>query len=126
MNSTLGTIALVEDEELIRSMIEINLESEGFHVESFERGEDLLNHPNLTSFRAFVLDLMLPGISGKEVTHELREMDIQRPVMMVTAKGDLDECIRNLNNGADDYLVKPFDMKELIARVHVLIRRDRL
>jgi two-component system alkaline phosphatase synthesis response regulator PhoP len=124
MNLTFGTIALVEDEELIRSMIEINLESEGFTVESFERGEALLNHQNLHMFSAFILDLMLPGISGKEVTYELRQRDIHRPVMMVTAKGDLDECIRNLNNGADDYLVKPFDMKELIARVHVLLRRN--
>ena len=117
-------VVVLEDEELIRSMIQINLESEGFEVETFENGEDLLAHKRIPQVDMFVLDLMLPGISGQQVTEKLRAMGVHRPILMVTAKSDLEACVSNLDTGVDDYLVKPFDMKELIARVHVLLRRD--
>jgi len=124
MNSKPKVIAVLEDEELIRSMIQINLEGEGFQVLAFENGEDLLAHKEVPYFDVFILDLMLPGISGQGVTIQLRERGVHRPILMVTAKAELEDCVSNLDKGVDDYLVKPFDMKELIARVHVLLRRD--
>ncbi|PIE03875.1 MAG: hypothetical protein CSA81_00065 [Acidobacteria bacterium] len=116
-------IAILEDEELIRSMIQINLENRGYAVEPFSSGEDLINHQNAEFFDLYVLDLMLPGLSGREVTERLRKAGVHNPIIMVTAKSDVDSCLRNLSQGADDYLMKPFDMDELIMRIEVLLRR---
>jgi len=124
MSNDQKRVILLEDEELIRSMIQINFEREGFLVTAYETGEELLQDKHLAQTDIFVLDLMLPGISGQEVTRRLRDLGIQRPILMVTAKDDMEACVTNLDKGVDDYLVKPFDMKELVARVHVLLRRD--
>jgi DNA-binding response OmpR family regulator len=115
-------VLLVEDEEAIRDAVAAYLEREGYWVTSVVDGEAALNEFALHRFDMVVLDLMLPKIAGEQVCSEIRnKSDV--PIIMLTAKGELDERIAGLELGADDYLVKPFSPRELIARIKVLLRR---
>ena len=118
-------IAIVEDEELIQTMMRINLEKEGFNVSCFSDGESFLELIEDEHYDIILLDIMLPGISGKDVIVQLRKENIYTPVLILTAKSDVDSRVEFLNIGSDDYLTKPFNMSELIARVNALIRRSR-
>ncbi len=118
-------ILIVEDENPLVLLLTYNLEAEGFIVESSERGDDaelrlLENPPDLV-----ILDWMLPGIPGIEICRRLRAREATRtlPVIMLTARGEEGERIRGLSVGADDYVVKPFSVPELMARVRALLRR---
>jgi len=120
-------ILIVEDEAALALLLTYNLEAEGFQVERAERGDEAElklaeNQPDLV-----ILDWMLPGVSGLEVCRRLRARDATRdlPVIMLTARGEETERVRGLSVGADDYLVKPFSVPELVARVHALLRRAR-
>jgi two-component system, OmpR family, phosphate regulon response regulator PhoB len=120
-------ILLVEDETDVALLIRYNLEAEGYVVESVARGEEAelrlaQNPPDL-----LILDWMLPGISGIEVCRRLRARETTRnlPVIMVTARREESERVRGLAVGADDYVVKPFSVIELMARVYALLRRSR-
>jgi two-component system, OmpR family, alkaline phosphatase synthesis response regulator PhoP len=119
-------IAFLEDDELIQNMVTINLEQEGYQVHSFSTGEALLQDVQRELFDLFILDILLPDISGIEVLQELRESSIQShvPVLMLTVQQKTQDKIVALNSGADDYLCKPFNMEELLARVKALIRRS--
>lgn len=86
-------------------------------------GPDGLHMAGTDTYDLVILDVMLPGMDGVEVCRELRTYDVQTPVLMLTAKGTVDDRVRGLNAGADDYLVKPFAMEELLARVNALLRR---
>lgn len=124
-------ILVVEDEETLSLLLAYNLESEGFTVECVERGDEadlrlIENPPDLV-----ILDWMLPGVSGLEICRRMRARQATRglPVIMLTARGEEAERVRGLSTGADDYIVKPFSVPELIARVRALLRRtnpDRL
>ncbi|TEB08650.1 Alkaline phosphatase synthesis transcriptional regulatory protein PhoP [Pelotomaculum schinkii] len=116
-------ILVVEDEESIRRFITLNLSAVGYEVGEAETGEKALTM--LRSFRpdVTVLDLMLPGISGFEVCQQIREMMPETLVIMLTAKGQDTDKILGLELGADDYLVKPFNPFELIARIKAMLRR---
>ncbi len=117
-------IILVEDNDLIRSMIKLQLENEGFEVQDFSSAEQVPSPPgNICDL--IILDIMLPGQSGEEFLRNLREKGDNTPVMMLTVKNDISTRIHNLNKGADDYMTKPFNFKELLARVNALIRRSQ-
>ena len=120
-------ILVVEDESDLAVLLSYNLEAEGYVVESVERGDEAElrlaeNPPDLV-----ILDWMLPGVSGLEICRRLRARENTRtlPVIMVTARGEEAERVRGLMVGADDYVVKPFSVPELVARVHALLRRSR-
>ena len=120
-------ILIVEDESDLSLLLGYNLEAEGYVVESVERGDEAElrlaeNAPGLV-----ILDWMLPGVSGLEICRRLRARESTRtlPVIMVTARGEEAERVRGLSVGADDYVVKPFSVPELMARVRALLRRSR-
>jgi two-component system, OmpR family, phosphate regulon response regulator PhoB len=120
-------ILVVEDEIDVALLISYNLEAEGYVVESVARGEEAElrlaeNAPDL-----LILDWMLPGVSGIEICRRLRAREATRtlPIIMVTARREESERVRGLAVGADDYVVKPFSVIELMARVHALLRRSR-
>jgi two-component system phosphate regulon response regulator PhoB len=120
-------ILIVEDESDLALLLSYNLESEGYMVENVARGDEAElrlaeNAPDLV-----ILDWMLPGVSGLEICRRLRAREATRtlPVIMVTARGEEAERVRGLSVGADDYVVKPFSVPELMARVRALLRRSR-
>jgi two-component system alkaline phosphatase synthesis response regulator PhoP len=120
-------IAVVEDDRLIRNMVRLNLEKHDFQVQCFASGELLLECPDNEPFDLFILDILLPGISGLELLEKLGESRLYAgaPVLMLTVQSQVETKIKALEWGADDYLVKPFNMEELMARVKALIRRSQ-
>lgn len=119
-------ILLVEDEEGIRQTIEDRLHSEGHSVEALGDGQAGLERATGGGVALIVLDLMLPGLGGMQVCRKVRRAGVLTPVLMLTAKGQLRDRVEGLRAGADDYLVKPFAMEELVARVEALLRRDTI
>ncbi|MDO8964845.1 MAG: response regulator transcription factor [Coriobacteriia bacterium] len=115
-------ILLVEDERTIRDAVAAYLEKEGFWVTAVADGAAALEQAERKPFDLVVLDLNLPKISGEDVCRRLRDAS-DVPIIMLTAKGSEEERIRGLEIGADDYLVKPFSPRELVARVRALMRR---
>lgn len=118
-------IAVVEDNELIANMLKLNLEQDEFEVHCFPRGEELLERTGREFFDLIILDILLPGISGLKVLEKLRNTGFNAPVLMLTVEARVQDKINALDTGADDYLVKPFNMEELLARVRALIRRSQ-
>ncbi len=121
-----GLILLVEDNRGISEMVGEFLERRGYSVDYAADGVTGLHLAVSNSYDVIVLDLMLPGIDGIEVCRKLRQ-DAKKstPVLMLTARDTIEDKVTGLDAGADDYLVKPFEVKELEARVRALIRRDR-
>ena len=118
-------IALVEDDELIGTMIEMNLQQEGYEVrwaKDVAGGRAILREGR---YDAVLLDLMLPDGTGLDVARDLRGRGIGTPVLMLTVRGETPTKVAALDAGIDDYLTKPFDMEELLARVRALIRRGQ-
>ncbi len=118
-------VLLVEDEELIGEMVKLNLEQEGYAVRWLTDGGSVLDTLKETPFDLVVLDVMLPVKNGFEVAEALRKSDIGTPILMLTARAESESRVLGLDSGADDYLVKPFDMNEFLARVRALIRRSQ-
>jgi len=116
-------ILIVDDEPDLSEKLAAILEGENYAVESAHDGDDALNKIWNENHDLILLDIMLPKKNGLEVLQELREADISTPVLMLTAKGGVDNKVRGLNLGADDYLPKPFSIPELLARVRALLRR---
>ena len=124
MNGLSGArILLIEDEEKTARAIVSALETEGFAVSWAETGEEGFFLLNSEPFDALVLDWMLPGRTGLEVLKTLRAKDVKMPVLLLTARDALEDRIAGLDGGADDYLVKPFALAELAARLRALLRR---
>jgi len=117
-------ILLVEDEPGLALTVEDRLSAEGYRVEIARDGETGLGRAAAEPFDLVVLDVMLPKKSGFEVCRELREQRARVPVLMLTARGQIEDKVVGLKLGADDYLVKPFHMSELVARVEALLRRS--
>jgi two-component system OmpR family response regulator len=117
-------VLLVEDEERIASFVRKGLQAQGMVVDHFDNGDDgyaaALNAP----FDIVLLDIMLPGRDGLSILKNLRLKGITTPVIVLTARSELNERLEGLNLGADDYLVKPFYVDELIARIHAVSRRS--
>ena len=119
-------ILLVEDEVRVADFIRRGLAAEGWGVTHAEDGETALEMLADASFDAIILDLMLPGISGQEVCRKLRARANTTPVLMLSALDSTDERVAGLRLGADDYLPKPFEFDELVARLEALHRRSQL
>src|SRR5215471_2518098 len=116
-------VLVVEDEKKTASFIRKALQAEGFAVDVCHDGNDALATATTTSFDGIVLDIMLPGRDGLSVLRQLRERRNATPVLLLSARGEVDERVEGLNAGADDYLPKPFALVELVARVRALVRR---
>ncbi len=120
-------ILVVEDEQSLGMLLAYNLEAEGFTVERVERGDEAELRLTEMPPDLVILDWMLPGVSGLEICRRLRAREATRtlPVIMLTARGEEGEKVRGLSVGADDYVVKPFSVPELMARVRSLLRRAK-
>jgi heavy metal response regulator len=116
-------ILVVEDEKKTASFIRKALQAEGFAVDVCGNGDDALAAAAATPFDALVLDIMLPGRDGLSVLSQLRERKNATPVLLLSARGEVNERVAGLNAGADDYLPKPFIIAELVARIRALVRR---
>lgn len=116
-------LLVVEDEKKTASFIRKALQAEGFAVDVCGNGEDALTAATTTEFGGIVLDIMLPGRDGLSVLRLLRERKVTTPVLLLSARGEVNERVAGLNLGADDYLPKPFVLAELVARVRALGRR---
>jgi len=118
-----NTILVIDDDRNILAIIEMYLKKEGFEVVTCERGDTAIETFRKAAPSLVVLDVMLPGMDGWEVLAKLRE-ESAVPVIMLTAKGDTTDRIQGLDLGADDYMAKPFEAKELIARIKAVMRRS--
>jgi DNA-binding response OmpR family regulator len=116
-------VLVVEDEKKTAAFIRKALQSESFAVDVVGNGDDALAAAMATPFDAIVLDIMLPGRDGISVLKQLRARKNSAPVLLLSARGEVNERVEGLNAGADDYLPKPFELAELIARVRALTRR---
>lgn len=117
-------ILVIEDDKKIASFVIKGLKQNGFAVDHAANGEDGLHLALNTPYDAAVIDIMLPRLDGLSVVQELRNRKINLPVIILSAKASVDDRIRGLQSGGDDYLVKPFAFSELLARVQALIRRS--
>lgn len=118
-------ILLVEDDENISKIIKLYLEKEGFIVSCCEDGIEACEIFIKNKYDLVLLDLMLPGLGGHEVCQKIRETSAT-PIIMLTAKGSLEEKVKGLHIGADDYVTKPFEIHELLARIYAMLRRRTL
>lgn len=117
-------VLLIEDERDIADAIALNLREEGYYVDVALRGDDGLRLATTGEYELIVLDLMLPGVDGRDICRAVRKKS-QTPILMLTARAREMDKVLGLELGADDYLTKPFGMLELIARVKALLRRSR-
>ncbi len=122
--STKARILVVEDEESIRGGLCDVLVYHGWEPAAVESGEEGLERGLREKFDLVILDLMLPGLSGLDVCRRLREKIPSLPILMLTAKGSEDDVVKGLRCGADDYVTRPFSIRELVARVEALLRRS--
>jgi two-component system alkaline phosphatase synthesis response regulator PhoP len=118
-------ILLVEDEESLILTLQDRLTSEGYRVTVATDGETALDTATRTAFDCLVLDVSLPKKNGFDVCRDLRQRGVQTPILMLTARGQVFDRVLGLKLGADDYVTKPFEMAELLARVEALLRRAR-
>ena len=118
-----GNVLFVEDEEALRMTVGDRLRKEGYAVECAPNGEEGLVKATQLPFDLVILDVMLPKKSGFDVCREIREAGLITPILMLTARGQTSDKVNGLKIGADDYVTKPFNMLELMARVEALLRR---
>jgi two-component system, OmpR family, response regulator len=116
-------VLLVEDDERIIEFDPRGLHAEGYHVDVARNGRDALRRAVAPACQLIILDLLLPDLDGREVCRQLRAARVATPILMLTALDNLDDRVRGLRMGADDYLAKPFAFEELVARVQALARR---
>lgn len=116
-------ILIVEDDVRLAEALEYILKKENFFIDKVDNGEDGYYYAKNTEYDAIVLDVMLPKMTGFEVIKKLRKEGVATPTIMLTAKGETNDKVKGLDSGADDYLTKPFEPKELLARIRALTRR---
>lgn len=116
-------ILLVEDERALASAIKRILEKNGYRVDAVEDGQSAVDYAEAIEYQLIILDVMLPKMDGFEVLRILRRDKLRTPILMLTARSAVRDKVAGLNGGADDYLTKPFDTEELLARVGALTRR---
>lgn len=117
-------IGLAEDDLKIAGLVKRGLEESGYAVVAVSNGEEALQVFHTRQIDLVILDIMMPGLGGIEVCRRLREDNPELPILMLTALGSLDDKLAGFNNGADDYLLKPFHLKELLVRIEALLRRS--
>ena len=118
-------VLLVEDDTSTAKSIELMLKSEGYICDSTDLGEDGLEIGKIYDYDLIVLDLMLPDIDGYEVLRRLRAAKVRTPILILSGLSEPDKKVKGLGFGADDYLTKPFDKAELIARIQAIVRRSK-
>ncbi|MGA9767980.1 MAG: response regulator transcription factor [Blastocatellia bacterium] len=116
---------LVEDEPRVAHFIAKGLREQGYAVDTAQDGEEALYKASISEYDLIILDIMLPRINGFQVCNDLRGMGIKSPILMLTARDSVEDRVRGLDSGADDYLCKPFDFTELLARARALLRRAK-
>jgi DNA-binding response OmpR family regulator len=121
----MNQICLVEDEQKVSSFIRKGLEEQGYNVKIADDGETARELFKQDKFDLFILDVMLPDISGIDLCRHVREADSDVPILMLTALNQVHDKVLGLKAGADDYLVKPFHFSELLARIEALLRRNK-
>lgn len=117
-------ILIVEDELDLQNVLKKRLMAEHYSVDVCDNGQDAIDFIDMTSYDVIVLDIMLPGLNGLEILQKMRKQNNQTPVLLLTAKDSVEDRVKGLDLGADDYLVKPFAFDELLARLRVLTRRQ--
>ena len=118
-------VLLVEDDTATAKSIDLMLQSEGFVVDTTDLGEDGLEIGKLYDYDIIILDLMLPDIDGYEVLRRFRAARVNTPILILSGLSEQENKIKGLGIGADDYLTKPFDKRELVARIHAIVRRSK-
>lgn len=116
-------ILLVEDNEKMAELVFKGLSRDGFEIETVHNGYDALNAIRKSSYDIVLLDVVMPGLTGIEVCRKVRDLNIEIPIIMLSTKGDIDDKVKGLDIGADDYLPKPFSIVELKARMRAAMRR---
>src|SRR5262245_16707581 len=119
-------ILLVEDDSKIASFLVDGLHEAGFAVDAVTNGEDGLRMATMNSYDVAIVDIMVPRLDGLSLIGELRRRKVRTPVLILSAKRSVDDRVKGLQIGSDDYLTKPFALSELLARVHALLRRSNL
>ncbi len=117
-------ILIIEDEKLLANSIKAMLEAKGFQVEAVYDGISGAEYAELGVYDLLILDVMMPGMDGYQVTRQVRAKRCTTPILMLTAKSEIEDRIEGLNAGADYYLTKPFDSRELLACINALLRRQ--
>jgi two-component system cell cycle response regulator CtrA len=118
-------VLLVEDDQAMAKSIAMMLKSENFVVDTTDLGEDGLEIGKIYDYDIIILDLMLPDIDGYEVLRRLRDARVETPILILSGLSELDNKVKGLGFGADDYLTKPFEKRELIARIQAIVRRSK-
>lgn len=116
-------LLLAEDEKELSNALVAILKHSSYTVDAVYDGQDALDYILTSEYDGIILDIMMPGMEGTEVLKEIRAKGISTPVLFLTAKSEIDDRIKGLDLGADDYLTKPFDMGELLARIRAMTRR---
>lgn len=118
-------VLLIEDDSSAAKSIELMLKSEGYIVDVTDQGEDGLEIGKIYDYDIIILDLMLPDMDGYEVLKRMRAGKVNTPILILSGLAELDNKIKGLGIGADDYLTKPFDKRELVARIQAIVRRSQ-
>jgi DNA-binding response OmpR family regulator len=117
-------LLIVEDNQRLRNSIKLSLEEAGYVLDTAADGVEGQDLAELTPYDAIILDIMLPKRDGLEVCRNLRQQHLRTPIILLTARDTVDDRVKGLDSGADDYLIKPFSLDELRARLRALLRRD--
>jgi len=118
-------VLLVEDDSAMAKSIELMLQSDGFNIYTTDLGEEGLDLGKLYDYDIIVLDLNLPDMHGYEVLKKLRMSKVDTPILILSGMAEPDDKVKGLGFGADDYMTKPFDKRELVARIHAIVRRSK-
>jgi len=118
-------ILIVEDDKKVGGFLKRGLQEEQYAVDVCRNGNDALYMAQLNPYDVIILDIMLPGMDGFTVCREIRQKSILTPILMLTAKDEIEDKVTGLSEGADDYLTKPFSFEELLARIRALLRRSQ-
>ncbi len=117
-------VLIVDDDDEIRELLEFDIASSGYFVDSAKDGLEGLNKALNNTYDIILLDVMMPKMNGFEVCKNIRQAKLNMPILMLTAKGTIEDKTSGFDCGADDYLVKPFDIQEVLLRIRVLLRRN--
>ncbi|MBQ8459609.1 response regulator transcription factor [bacterium] len=126
MSEAQKRILIVDDDDEIRELLEFDIASSGYFVDTAKDGLEGLNKALNNTYDLILLDVMMPKMNGFEVCKNIRQAKLSIPILMLTAKGTIDDKTSGFDNGADDYLVKPFDIQEVLLRIRVLLRRNNI
>ncbi len=119
-------ILIVDDDDEIRELLEFDIRSSGYFVDTAQDGLEGLNKALNNSYDLILLDVMMPKMNGFDVCKNIRAAKLAIPILMLTAKGTIEDKTNGFDGGADDYLVKPFDVQEVLLRIKVLLRRNQV